>query len=136
MDLLDILEGRYNQTFAGRYYSKLPTPKTNVSQPGPAYFDYSHVDPTEYHYTQLLGNLLLTDAANCTIKTKSPIDFAINKHVALQDGKLYLVCSITVDNARSAKEAARLRIFPVGTEKVLRLKEVEDPWGIGGLSDE
>ena len=23
MDLLDILEGRYDQTFAGRYYSKL-----------------------------------------------------------------------------------------------------------------
>lgn len=132
MDLLDILEGRYEHTFAGRYYAKIPSARTNVTQAGPEYFDYSHVDPTEYHYTQLLGNLITTDAASCTVKTKTPIEFAVNKHVALQDGRLYLITSVTVDYSKSQKEAARVRIFPVGTEKVLRLREVEDPWGLGG----
>jgi hypothetical protein len=90
------------------------------------------VDVTEWRYQQLIGNLIVTDAANTTIKTRTSIKFTPNTHVALQDGNLYLITSITEDPRSVPKEAARIMVVPVGLEKVIRLRQVDDPWGIGG----
>lgn len=132
MDFLDILQGRYEQTYNGRYYKKLPTPAIDASEAAPQPFDYEHVDVTEWRYQQLIGNLIVTDAANTTIKTRTSIKFTPNTHVALQDGNLYLITSITEDPRSVPKEAARIMVVPVGLEKVIRLRQVDDPWGIGG----
>ena len=98
----------------------------------PMIFDYEAVDVTEWRYQQLIGNLIVTDAANTTVKTRSSVKFAPNTYVALQDGNLYLITSVTEDPRSVPKEAARIMVFPVGLEKVLRLKQIDDPWGIGG----
>lgn len=136
MDLLDILEGRYNQTYTGRYYAKLPTPSLLATGAAPVYFDYEIVDPYSYQYTRLLGNIIDTDSASVTIMTRSSdiSRSAVNKHIALQDGRLYLVTSVTEDPRSISREAARLMIVPRNVDKILRLKEVEDPWGIGGAA--
>ena len=134
MDILDILEGRFEQTFTGKYYKKLPSPSLAQTQDSFFHCDYQMIDPYSYQYVRLIGNIVATDAANLTIKTRSPdiTRDAVGKHMALQDGRLYLITSVTEDFRAVPPEAARLMIIPIGADKILRLKEVDDPFGIGG----
>ena len=135
MDILDILEGRFDKTFTGRYYKKLPSASTAKTGESFFYFDYQMVDPYSYQYVKLIGNIVATDAANLTVKTKSSeiSRQSVGKHVALQDGRLYLITSVTEDFRTASAEAARLIVVPTGADKIIRLKEVDDPFGIGGL---
>lgn len=134
MDILDIITGRAGMTFTGRYFEELPGGVEGKTVDGPAYFDYEYVDLTEWRYQKLLGNVITTDSANETVKTRSPLKFRPNAHVALQDGKIYLITSITIDKTQN-KQAGAFALAPVGAEKVIRLMEVEDIYGIGGSPD-
>ncbi len=141
MDFLDICIGKYFQTHTGRYFKCLPNntyidPDNDsdklyeVENTNAIYVDYEYVDPTEWHYKNLLGNLTETSAANATIKTKEPITFSPRSYFLLDDGRLCQVTSVTQDTSAAQREAARLFPVPLGTEYVLRLTQVENPWEI------
>lgn len=130
MNWLDILAGKGNQRYNGRYYKELPENRT-ISAP-PELFSYEFADVRTREYKSLLGNLIDTDSATLTISTRSSVKFQVNSHIALQDGFLYLITSVTENPNSVSQDAARFSIFPKGIEKVIRLIQVEDIWKIGG----
>ena len=138
MDFLDICNGRYNQTHTGRYFKQLPhnayVPDGegiyDIDATTAVDVDYEYVDPTSWHYKTLLSNLIETEAANATIKTREPIKYSAKSYFLLDNGRLCRILSVTEDTASAQREAARLLPIPVGTEYVIRLVEVENPWGL------
>lgn len=138
MNYIDLIAGRANETFSGgRYYPEEPTSASPFdadfqAENAPKQFTYEYINPTERRYTSVLGNVITNDGADTTIKTRKPIDFKPNAYVALRDGNLYQIRSVTVDTTDIPKQAARILLMPRGTARILRLLKVDDPWGIGG----
>lgn len=133
MDYLDIIQGRYYQTQGAKYYRQLPIPETGAAQSPeaiPQPFEYEAVDPTEWHYRQLLQNLIDKEAATYTIKTKTRLVWRVGGYVVTMSGRLYKIISVTEDVSATSRQARRLFAVPVGTEYVIRLSEIENPWGI------
>ena len=128
MDYLDILNGKYYQTYDGSYYKRLP--RAGEQTEAPIAFSYEHIDPTEWRYKQLLQGLNETAAATASIKTRENHDYQVGKWVVLQDGKLYTILSCSLDMNAASREAARLLQIPIGAEYILRLAERENPWGL------
>ena len=139
MDFLDICMGKYFQTHTGRFFKSLPNnsfinPESDsdklyeIESTDAIDVDYEYVDPTEWHYKNLLGNLTESKAANATIKTKEQIPYNPRSYFLLDDGRLCLITSVTQDTQAAQREAARLFPVPLGTEYVLRLTEIENPW--------
>ncbi len=135
MDFLDIAEGNADALYSGRYYEKLPNYSQGKTTPAPMVYDYEIINPAERRYQNIVGNLISLDGTDIAVKTKSPIRFMPDKHVALQDGCLYLITAALDDMKSVSKEAARVSIIPIGVAQILFLKKVDDPWGIGGLYD-
>lgn len=138
MNYIDLIAGRANETFSGgRYYPEMPTSDYPWGEDfdtdnAPKQFSYEFVNPNERRYTSVLGNVITTDGADTTIKTRKPIDFKPNAYVALRDGNLYQIRSVTLDTTDIQKQAARILLLPRGTARILRLLKVDDPFGIGG----
>ena len=138
MDFLDICMGKYFQTHTGRYFEHLPQVLPDGIQSDEDLYklessrdlDYEYVDPTEWHYKTLLTNLTESEMASATIKTNTDLKFKVKSFVLLDSGRLCQILSVTEDTAAAQREAARLMPIPVGTEYVIRLLEVENPWGI------
>ena len=137
MDLLDILKGKYYQTHTGRYFSKLPEPIMLITSVDDLYdlsegidLDYEYVDPTSYRYKTLLNNLNDNETASATIKTKTELPYRVNGYIALDNGRLCSIISVTEDVSAAPREAARLMPIPQGTEYVIRLLEVDNPWEV------
>ena len=138
MDFLDICRGKFFQTHTGRFYEHLPTILSDgVKDTEDLYrivsgidVDYEYVDPTEWHYKTLLSNLTETKAASATIKTTEPLKYNPRAFFLLDNGRLCQMLSVTEDTAAAQREAARLMPVPIGTEYVIRLLEIENPWGI------
>lgn len=137
MDFLDIMEGKYAKTHTGRYFERLPDTVTYPATIEDIYnlsegqdFDYEVVDPTAWRYKTLISNLEDTQAADATIKTCEALVWKVKKHVVLDTGRLMLIISVTEDVSAVEREAARLMPVPIGTEYILRLIEVENPWGL------
>lgn len=137
MDFLDILNGRYDSTHAGRYFERLPSTVAYPSTIEEVYaleegqdFDYEIVDPMTSRYKMLISNLSDSEAADETIKTRDERAYEAKKHILLDDGRLMMITSVVVDATAAQKEAARLMAVPIGTEYILRLIEVENPWGL------
>ena len=138
MNFLDILAGRAAQTYTGaRYYKTLPTatyPTEEGAESSSLYevFEYEYVDLTQRRFAKIFGNVVTTEAAQTGIMTKANIDFEPNAYVALRDGHLYQITEVGEDARNVSKEAARILLSPIGTEKILRLNRIADPWGIAG----
>lgn len=137
LDLLDILQGRATQTNPGEYYERLPEAITFPTTEADLYneavsvaIDYEHVDPTEYHYRSLLGNLIDKDGATTTIKTRDNLDYKVGGYIVFSDGGLYAIISVTRDVSSASKQAMRFNAVPLDTEFVIRLVQVENPRGI------
>ena len=136
MDFLDVMTGRFSQTFTGRYYPSLPPVGTvkNINDAtatvDPRYFDYEVIDPESYSYRQLLQNLIDKDGAELTIKTNAAHDYRIGGYVALPNGELYTILSKTRDTRNASKQAAVVLPIPAGTEYILRLVTYNNPRGL------
>lgn len=137
MDFLDILEGRYYKTHTGRYFERLPGTVAYPTTIEQIYaieegqdFDYEVVDPTAWRYKQIISNLADTTAADATIKTCEALSWQVKGYVVLDTGRLMLITQVIEDVSAAEREAARLMPIPVGTEYILRLMEVENPWGL------
>jgi hypothetical protein len=136
MDYLDLMQGKYFQLQCGKYYKKIPAaqiPSNDTIQDPDTVgvpFDYETLDPTEWHYKQLLQNLIEAQAATVTIKTKARLDWRNNGFISAMDGHLYKIISVTEDVRSATHEARALFAVPVGAEYVIRLVEIDNPWGI------
>lgn len=134
LDILDILMGRFSQTNPGTYYDKIPEAMLYTSTVQELYdatgvgvpMDYEIVDPTEWHYKSLLGNIMDGDGATATIKTCDQLDYKVGGNIITSDGKMYVISSVTRDTRAVPKEAMRIFPIPIGTEFVLRLTEMDN----------
>lgn len=126
-DTLDLLRGRVNYVFTGSHYSTQP----NTPDDEHADFDYEYVDPTEWHYQKLFGNILNNDGATTTIKTNDDMSWRVDQYVALQDNKLYKVVSVMKDYQSANREAFRFLKDAPQIDFIVRLIEIDDPWEVG-----
>ena len=133
MDYIDLMRGKFYQLECGKYYIKLPTSSQTERQDPDTVgipFDYETLDPTEWHYKQLLQNLIDAQAATATIKTTDRLEWRNNGYIVAMDGRLYRIISVTEDVRAASREARALFAVPVGTEYVIRLVEIDNPWGV------
>ena len=138
MDALDIFAGRFNTTHTGRYFERLPDTVASPTTVKELYaleegrdFDYEIVNPEERQYKMLISNLSDSDGATETIKSLYCLPWKNKAFVLTDDGVLYSIISIIKDTSSAENEAARFMPVPVGTEYILRLIEIENPWEIG-----
>lgn len=136
MDILDIYNGRYYNTYSGTYYKRLPSPTLYTSiddlynlEAG-VFIDYEILDPASREYRTIISNLIDTDTMNVAIKTRDIEDYRSGEFIVLEDGRLYKIISVTEDTSAASREAARLFPVPLGTEYILRLLEIENPRGV------
>lgn len=136
MDFIDILRGRFYATYSGKYFYKLPSP-VNITREEDLYkiesakpFEYEYVDATSWQYKQLLANLVECEGATTAIKTTTPHEWKNGAFVILQDGRLFVIRSVTRDERESNVENARFMMIPRVTSYVIGLVERENPWEI------
>lgn len=124
-DLLDVLNPRPRFTAAGVLFDGRP----EVDGGGEP-FNYEYINPYSSTYRRLYANIQ-GDSGEVAIRTNDLIRPEINKsHIKLADGKLYCVLQVDVDYQTSEKEAQRLFAVPLGTQIVMRLVPVDNPWGL------
>ena len=125
-DLLDMLHGKANYIMTGCYFPHMPySPEDEHSM-----FDYEHVYVTEWHYQKLFGNLINTDGATATIRTNDDLGAKIGQFISLQDEKLYKISSVMKDYQSTNKEAFRFLKDVPQIDYIIRLVEIDNPWGI------
>lgn len=128
MDFIDIQEGRFNETYTGRYYALIPY---LVETAAPAViFDFEFVDTDNRAYRTILQNVTTDEAADVVIKTREQLPFKARQHVSLEDGRLFTIISVSIDRSTVSKEAAKLYPLPIGSELILRLVEIDNPRGL------
>ena len=65
------------------------------------------------------------------IRTNDVIHPVINKsYVKLPDGRLFNIVQVETDYLAAAKQSLRLLGVPIGTQIVLRLIPVDNPWQV------
>ena len=124
MDFLDILDVKTNEVFKGKYYKDRPeTPADFATE-----FTYDVVDANDRTYSKVLNNLEV-DRGTHSIKTNEYLDFKINAYVITQDGLMWQITSVQTIPSKN-KQAYRYIKRAVGEEYVLRLIQVDNPWGL------
>lgn len=126
IDLLTILQGRYNNTLLGTYY---PTQQ----DPGVP-FDYETIDPNVVDF-DTLQNLGVSKFSTTAIKSNDPfwVDVMhLNQkgYVALQTGGLFEITQIREDLGKVSKQAYRTQVIPLNVDFAIRLVEVDNPFNL------
>ena len=110
-DILDVLNPKQRFTLTGKYFSERP----DGPDVGGEEFNYEYVDP----YTKT------------AIRTDDQLSFKEGiGMVVLQDGTAYLIHQKMTDYSAAPKQSCRVLPVPIGTEYVLRLTAIEEPWGV------
>ncbi len=125
-DILDILNPRTQFALSGTYYPERPDSPDVGGQP----FNYEYVDPYTKTWRTLFGNIQAS-AGETAIRTDDRLKFkAGDGLVRLQDGEWYAIQQKMTDYQAAPKQAFRVLPVPVGTQYVLRLVAVDEPWGL------
>ena len=125
-DILDLLNPRTQFTLSGTYYHERPDSPDVGGQP----FNYEYVDPSTKTWRTLFGNIQVS-AGETAIRTDDQLSFKTgNGIVRLQDGSWYTIEQKATDYQAAPKQAFRVLPVPVGTQYVLRLVAVDEPWGL------
>lgn len=125
-DLVDLLEGKFDKTFTGTYYERLP----QTPQDYGVALDYEIVDPTERHYQMLFNNVDGNGVASLTIKTNDPLGYKVNSYISTEDGGFFVIESVREDRGKTSKEASRYFKEVTGVEWVLRLISHDNPMNL------
>ncbi len=124
-DALDILAPRTQFTAEGVLYADRPE-----IDGGGEHFHYEYVNPYSSTYQRLFANIQ-GDGGEVAIRTNDVIHPVINKsYVKLADGRLFNVVQVETDYLAAAKQSLRLLGVPIGTQIVLRLIPVDNPWQV------
>ena len=126
IDLLTILQGRFNNTLLGTYY---PT-QQDVGVP----FDYEILDPNVVDF-DTIQNLGVSKFSTTAIKSNDPFwddVMHLNQkgYVALQTGGLFEITQIREDLGKVSKQAFRTQVMPLHVDFAIRLVEVDNPFNL------
>lgn len=125
MDYLDIINPKTKFTASAKYYSE----PQDGPETGGSSFNYEYVNPFSNTYRRLFSNIQ-SSAGEVTIRTNSQLNFEVNGIVVIQNGKAFKIIQVERDYQSAPKQSLRLFGTPVGTQYVLRLVFVPNPWGI------
>ena len=124
-DALDLLNPHSKFTAEGKFFINRPE-----TMGGGESFCYEYVNPYSATYRRLFSNVQ-GESGEVAIRTNDAIEPVVNKsYILLSDGKLYKVAQVEVDYQAAPKQSMRMIGVPVGTELVIRLLRVENPWGV------
>lgn len=126
MDFLDFLTAKDDEVLTGTYYNRRPkTPKDRGVG-----FSYDIVDEGDRSYSKLLDSLE-AELSLQTIKSKDYCCFKVKGYVVTQEGGLWQITGIIKRLVHpETKEALRILRETASTEYVIRLIEVQNPWGL------
>ena len=125
-DILDLLNPRTQFPLSGTYYPERP----DGPDVGGQQFNYEYVDPSTKTWRTLFGNIQVS-AGETAIRTGDQLSFKTgNGIVRLQDGSWYTIEQKATDYQAAPKQAFRVLPVPVGTQYVLRLTALDEPWSI------
>lgn len=126
MDFLDLLTVRDEEVLSGTYYAKRPktTADKGIS------FQYDIVDESDKTYSKVLEAIEAENATQ-TIKTNDMCGFKVKGYIATQDGDFWQIVGFIKRLVKHEnKQALRLLKQTIDTEYVIRLVQVENPWGL------
>ena len=125
-DILDVFNPKPRFTLTGRYYEDKPI----GPDIGGEEFNFEYVNPYSNTWRSLFANIQAS-VGIAAIRTDDQLSFTAGKGVViLNDGKMYLIEEKSTDYQAAPKQIFRVLPTPVGTEYVLRLKEIDNSWGI------
>jgi hypothetical protein len=129
MSVLDFMRNHSEEYMTGFYWDKCPKPTQDPSN-GRQEFPYSKASPRQKQFATVMQNMRL-DSHYYTIKTHEDCGFKVNGYVSTQDGEFWVIEAITHDE-QTAEDEESLLLWKkaVRTEYVLRLRNVQNPWGI------
>lgn len=125
-DALDILNPRERFSAEGTYWDTRPD---SAAQGGSKKFNYEFVSPYSKTYRVAFGNMQTFEAGETTVRTNDDVGFQNGGFVMLQNGQLYTILQVATDFQAASKQALRFLGVPLGTEYILRMVNVENPWG-------
>ncbi len=119
MDYLDMIKPKAGYPLTGSY-------KETPSSPS-SYFEYAIVDRPSKSYGELTNNLITTKEG-LIIRTMWDCGFAVDGRVITQDGKMWSIAQIQMDNNNN--EALRFLQNNPTAEYIIALMKVDNPWGL------
>ena len=125
-DFLSLLTVKGEEVLKGTYYARRPiTPEDAGIR-----FSYDILNEPRSSYANILGTLN-TVSSTQTIKTNDLCGFKVKGYCVTQDGGLWQIQEIEKRLlAKKNKQALRIIQKTIETEYVLRMVEVDNPWGL------
>ena len=125
-DILDVFNPKQRFTLTGTYYADRPI----APDAGGEEFNFEYVNPYSNTWRSLFANIQ-ANVGRAAIRTDDQLDFTAGKGVViLNDGKMYSIEEKSTDYQAAPKQTFRVLPTPVGTEYVLRLIAIDNPWEI------
>lgn len=125
-DTLDLMNPKPDYTHTGTYYADRP----DSPAVGGTEFNYKPVNPYSKTWRAIFSNMQ-AEARETAIETDDHCNFKTGGgYVSLQDGCLYAIQQVMADETRAPKQAFRIFGIAVGTTYLLRLMQVDNPWGV------
>ena len=125
IDLLTIFDGKFEQTFVGTHYPKMPNEEINGTK-----FDYEFIDMQSKQYQMMFANVSASDSITTAIKTKDALGWKISDYISLQDGTFYTIIQIQKDNQSGNKLQGRYLADLTGIDYIVRLQEHDNIFGL------
>ena len=126
MDFLNFFTNKEQEVLKGTYYSRQPKKPTDEGVP----FNYDIVNESDRSYAKLLDSLE-SDRTYQTISTNDIPNLEIGGYVTTQEGGLWVIINFVSHLAvQDNKQALRFVKKTVATEYVVRLMQVDNPWGL------
>lgn len=125
-DSLDLFTPRSRFTAQGTYWDTRPD---SAAQGGSKKFNYEFVSPYSKTYRVAFGNMQTFEAGETTVRTNDDVGFKNGGFVMLQNGQLYTILQVATDFQAASKQALRFLGVPLGTEYIVRMVTVDNPWG-------
>lgn len=125
-DILDLLNPKSKFPNTGKYYKERPlSPDDGAEQ-----FNYGYESRYSNTFRRLFANVQGIEGQT-VIRTDDQCSFKVRGFIVTQDGKAFEILQAEKDYQAAQQQAMRLFGTPVSTEYVLRLMEIDNPWGIG-----
>lgn len=125
MDFLDLLHIKDEEVLSGTYYARRPKTPQDSGVP----FEYDIVSEPRSNYGNIISNLNGVLSYQ-TIRTNDLVDFKVKGYCVTQEGGLWQIEEITKQLVTTNNKQALRNIKQIETERILRMIEVDNPWGL------
>ena len=126
MDYLDFLAVSDEEVLTGTYYNRRPKTIDDSGQP----FQYDIVNESDSSYAKVL-DAIETVREIMTITTNDDCGFKIKGYISTQDGSFWQITGIVKKLVKQEnKQALRWLKKTIDTEYIIRLLQVDNPWGL------